>query len=335
MKELGVSVIVTAYDRTDFVKQAIDSILHQEMDYYSIEVIVVSNFKIDLNPNKRGIEVCNIVMEGSVGEFLYAGINAAKYEIITFLDDDDLYEPEKLHRVVDVFSRNPVLSYYHNNQRYVNTNLQPTDYIRLVENRSRLYLEQDIWVNLGPKSNAIKHAIAAGGDFNLSSIAITREGVNKYLPLLKQIKGSTDAFFFLMTLATEGNMFLDHKRLTIYRIHSSNVSGKRDFALKASELQKQINTFNLILEFLNERHLPMNMKIYLEKWIYLYKYEYELMSLVFGNSHRKQLLRSMKKILSLGKEHSNTLKNRILLFAILGIVNTNFARLIYLIANKP
>lgn len=334
MKELGVSIVVTAYERRDFYKQAIESILHQEIDHSSVEVIIISNFEVDFKQNEGGIRVRNIVMEGTVGEFLFAGINAAKYEIIAFLDDDDLFEPEKLQRVVGAFSKNPVTCYYHNNQRYVNTNLQPIDYVRLVENRSRLFFEEDILVNIDHKPSAIRQAIATGADFNLSSIAVKREYVNRFLPLLRQIKGGTDAFFFWMTLATGANMFLDHKKLTIYRIHSFNVSGQGDFTRKVSELKKQIHTYDLILEFINEANLRKEMKIYLEKWIYLYKYEYELMSLVFGNAHRKQLMNSMKKILFLGKEHSNTLKNRILFFAILSIVNTNFARLLYSIANK-
>lgn len=71
------------------------------------EIIVVSNFTFNLIGFPSDAEVTTIVMNGSVGQFLFAGIKAAKYKIISFLDDNNVFEPDKLQRLKDVFSLNP------------------------------------------------------------------------------------------------------------------------------------------------------------------------------------------------------------------------------------
>ena len=71
-----VSVVITAYNRKQFLSQAIESIAKQEIDRSEFEVIVVSNFELDDSLFNEGIAISSIVMDGTVGEFLYSGVKA-------------------------------------------------------------------------------------------------------------------------------------------------------------------------------------------------------------------------------------------------------------------
>ena len=46
------------------------------------EIIVVSNFKVDVRNFPNDINITAIMMNGIIGELLYAGVSAAKYEIV-------------------------------------------------------------------------------------------------------------------------------------------------------------------------------------------------------------------------------------------------------------
>lgn len=125
-----ISVIITAYNRKEFLLSAIKSVLNQTLDKKYYEIIVIKNFQdknIDnfINENK----IKHILMEGTMGEFLYKGISEANGEIISFLDDDDLFFENKLDIVYKEFKKDNNIVYYHNwcvprnrNGKILNTN---------------------------------------------------------------------------------------------------------------------------------------------------------------------------------------------------------------------
>ncbi|PSO05438.1 hypothetical protein B9Q04_18950 [Candidatus Marsarchaeota G2 archaeon BE_D] len=86
-----ISVIVTAYNRSKYVLQAVRSALQQTLPKDLYEVIVVKNFRdetIDRRLEEWG--VANIYSDNtSQGGKIYEGILAAEGEVISILDDDD------------------------------------------------------------------------------------------------------------------------------------------------------------------------------------------------------------------------------------------------------
>lgn len=111
-----VSVIIPTYKRTDMLSRALDSLLSQT--YSNIEVILVNDngrnkdynnsldtivkkylplfnkFKyIENDDNKGASESRNIGVESASGRF------------VTFLDDDDIYHPEKIFKQVKLFNQ--------------------------------------------------------------------------------------------------------------------------------------------------------------------------------------------------------------------------------------
>ena len=100
-----VSVVIPSYNRFEFLQKAIDSILNQT--YKNFEIIVVNDgstqeeyysYKfpkvvkvINLETNQQNI--LGYVSNEYIRNF---GIKAAKGKYLAFLDDDDLWMPEKL-----------------------------------------------------------------------------------------------------------------------------------------------------------------------------------------------------------------------------------------------
>lgn len=183
------SIIITAYNRQEFLIDSVKSALDQSLDRTLFEIIVVKNFRnevIDLFLNSNDVK--NIIMEGTIGEFLYAGISASSGKIISFLDDDDLIQPNKLENIRTKFAEG--CEYLHNSQ--VLFNYKQTD---------------------------IKRYNINNPSFNLSSISINKTLID--LNLLKLITISPDNFMFYCALSKNAEICSTGEKLTRYRIHSS------------------------------------------------------------------------------------------------------------------
>jgi glycosyltransferase involved in cell wall biosynthesis len=112
-----ISVIVTAYNRKEFLYQAVSSALRQTLPREFYEVIVVKNFEereIDRRLEESGVR--SILSEApEQGEHLAAALEEAKGEVLSFLDDDDVFSTGKLEAVRSAFRREGVV--FHRNRR--------------------------------------------------------------------------------------------------------------------------------------------------------------------------------------------------------------------------
>jgi glycosyltransferase involved in cell wall biosynthesis len=102
-----VSVIIPAFNREDTIARSIDSVLVQ--NYRPIEVIVVDDGSTDRTVEvvqSYGEEVILIRQSnGGPSSARNSGAARARGEIISFLDSDDTWHPEKLTRQVDLMIR--------------------------------------------------------------------------------------------------------------------------------------------------------------------------------------------------------------------------------------
>lgn len=98
---MKISVIMLTYNRENFISEAIESILNQtERDY---EFIIVNNGSTDKGGEiaekyaklDNRIKVIHIP-KSSIGKGRNTGLNLAKGSFITFVDDDDIAEPDML-----------------------------------------------------------------------------------------------------------------------------------------------------------------------------------------------------------------------------------------------
>ncbi|WP_018983109.1 glycosyltransferase family 2 protein [Salinimonas chungwhensis] len=111
-----VSVIIPTYNGADSIHRAINSVLAQQ--WGNVEILVVDDNGQDSNAQQDTQNVINDIADDRI---LYiphelnsngavarnTGIEAARGEFVGFLDDDDVYLPERLSRSVEFLSEHP------------------------------------------------------------------------------------------------------------------------------------------------------------------------------------------------------------------------------------
>jgi glycosyltransferase involved in cell wall biosynthesis len=108
-----VSVIIPTYGRTDYVVDALNSVVEQT--YRNIEIIVVDDnakkpsVRAEIERIVKKYPACKLIQNKfNLGGSLTRneGIKASQGELISFLDDDDTYEPTRIEEVVALYSKN-------------------------------------------------------------------------------------------------------------------------------------------------------------------------------------------------------------------------------------
>jgi len=212
-----ISVIIPVYNRTQYVNEAIDSVLKQTLDRDKYEIIVVTN--VDL-PNIEGVKIIkskDLTLGGKVVE----GILNSEGEVISLLEDDDLFSPNKLEVVCNVFKRyNPSL--FHNEMYFIIENGNRIEGLeRKREEAVRKYLREEPMSYTFLKKNLIDKIKLS---FNNSSISFKKDALLPYIDYIKGVKHlGLDTIISFLT-AYKNNIFLSSQKLTYYRVHASNAS---------------------------------------------------------------------------------------------------------------
>lgn len=222
-----ISVIVVAYNRRQYVGDAVASVVAQDINASDFEIIVVKNFTdsaIDTYLAQVGAK--SILCENMPYSISVAtGFEAARGQVIAILDDDDLFEPSRLSSVLQAFRTHPGLGFYRNGFTYIDGEGHPLSQESFHGLTSRLSVPRDSLL-LSPmnypqtyRKLAHRHA-----DFNPSSMAVRRDVVDYVMPYLLRMWGFVDTLLFFGALTSGFSLFFDSRRLTRYRVHSTNWS---------------------------------------------------------------------------------------------------------------
>jgi glycosyltransferase involved in cell wall biosynthesis len=323
-----ISVIITAYNRRQFINEAIDSVLAQKFDHSLMELIVVTNYYVDTSIYENQIDIKHILMSGTIGQFLCAGIGAARNEVVAFLDDDDIWIDSRTDRLAGVFQDKKV-TFYHNLYHYVNANGNEMKYRRNVERRNLDIFKEPLVFDPYWTGKKIKLALEMRSDFNLSCIAVRRDFALKNMGLLKKIEGAPDGFFFWIAVLSAGTLFIDSKPMVKYRVHKLNVSGNSYYGGKILELAREIKTFDLLISILENAPLEENRKKLTKKYLTLYKNGYSLISSIFEERDRAIIIKNMIGLIRDSFGVRIVLKQRIIALALLSLLSSKIAKYIY------
>jgi hypothetical protein len=220
-----ISVLVTCYNRREFLLDALRSVINQTLARHRYEVILAKNF---IEPNIDRFASDHSIREVSMGDrpigtWLDSAVHRARGEIICFLDDDDAFHPRKLEWVLTNFSRHPDLLYLHNGYSVVDSNMRPIPR-RGIPRRWRNLRKAEIRSGEMKPRDLVAMA-SARGDYNTSSISVAKRLLAGPLGGVEPVIASTDSYLFFAAVAAEGSMILDPVRMTLLRIHSANSSG--------------------------------------------------------------------------------------------------------------
>lgn len=220
-----ISVIITAYNRKEFLLGAIKSVLNQTLSKDKYEIIVVKNYnddEIDEFISKNNIK--SILSNNKL--VILDGIKYSRGNILSFLEDDDLFLNNRLEYVYNLFNNNNNLVYYHNKAQFINKDNK---------NIKNMYKEPD---------------------FNVSCISIKKEIIN--INNFAKIYSSADTFMYLSALESNKKIISNKSILSCYRVHNSLSNA---FTWDLSEFNRQhikfiditINNFHLFNNFFSSR----------------------------------------------------------------------------------
>jgi glycosyltransferase involved in cell wall biosynthesis len=120
-----ISVIVPSWNAADFLPEALESIRAQS--YSPFEMIVVDDGSTDHTPRlaQDWADVCYLRQENQgPSAARNAGIEAARGELLAFLDADDLWTPDHLNRLLPPLLADPLAHFAWGASRVLNRRIE-------------------------------------------------------------------------------------------------------------------------------------------------------------------------------------------------------------------
>ena len=224
-----IAVVVGDYSRRRYLPFALRSLAAQTLPRGRFEIVVTKNWHdpaIDRSLEDLGARVL-FDEETRIGRWLRRAVSAARAPIVTFLDDDDEYEPGRLARILEVFSAHPDLGFYRNRVRVIDRDGRPTPPAAWRAHEVDAAFDTLGPVYLEPGETARTFDLAARRThitFNSSTMAIRRELLEGALGDDFSEGQLPDLSLFLAGVLSHRALFLDDQRLTRFRYYRDSVT---------------------------------------------------------------------------------------------------------------
>src|SRR4030043_97742 len=223
---MKVSVIIPTYNRAQTLAEAIDSVLSQT--FKDFELIVVDNYSTDATESvvnaytDRRIRYFKNQNNGLVSINRNFGIEKSHGEYIAFLDDDDLWLPEKIARQVPLLDSNTELG------------LVYTDcYIIDVSGTAR---EKTYFASTKPIRGSVLSELLRNNSVPLSTVISKREVLDKVGVFNPAYRIAQDYDLWLRIAQYYPIDFIEQP-LVKYRLHRESVSMKNHLLNYKEDLQ--------------------------------------------------------------------------------------------------
>ena len=214
-----ISVIIPVYRGERYIRDTIASVARQTWKDW--EIIAVNDGSPDdsekvlagcqqvLGERLRVITVTN----GGVSRARNRGVAQAQGEYIAFLDQDDLWDPHKLERQIDLFARNPSLGVVYSNLSLIDGNgaMIEKKALRLGQKHRGAIFPHLLFYNFIPISSVVMRA----------ELFRTIGGFDPAYKL------SEDLDLLLRLSRAAGIDYVDEP-LLLYRVHAGNLSRNVD-----------------------------------------------------------------------------------------------------------
>lgn len=219
-----VSVVITTLNRVGFLAEAIESALAQTFD--QIEIIVSDDGGLeatrDLCRKFQDSRIRHIVNSSPLGIAMntYSGVMAAKSDLIAFLNDDDRWTPDFLEKCT-----------------------RP-----LLEDDGAVLAFSDHWLidaegrRLDEKTDDVTHAygrdilppgyvkdpvaLIGRNSIPLAMASVFRKSAVNWNTYSSKVEGAYDYYLSFCLLKSGGSVIYVPERLTEWRIHGENASGR-------------------------------------------------------------------------------------------------------------
>ena len=237
MKEPTVTVLIDTFNYGHFIEEAIESVLSQDFPMEEVEILVVDDGSTDDTPERvkrygSRIQYLRKSNGGQASAFNF-GLARSHGEVITLLDADDRWMPDKLRCVVGEFERHPEAGLvYHRLRKYD---------MQTGESRDAPFEAISGFVPTN-----LKHVILFEG-FTTSSLAFRRSAIEPLLPIPEELKIQADAYLGNLAIFVAPVVAID-RPLAIYRIHGSNLYYQSDSVAESERLRRRIETRRVLVD---------------------------------------------------------------------------------------
>jgi glycosyltransferase involved in cell wall biosynthesis len=259
-----ISVIITAFNRSEFLSRAVRSVQQQITAKSNRELILVKNFSDAQVENQLAQINARSILLGNqnIGTYLATAIESSAGEVLVFLDDDDEFFPQKLDYVESIFSSDSDMGYSHNDRVIIDALGKEIDsgfregQVKYIRKIGQLVIRKPI---LGSEANKL---IKAAGYGYMSSIAVKKAILLPYLEHLHKIESLQDFFMYYCALLSASKLLITSEKFTKYRLHAKNVSVFRNQSEVELErnitdsLTREKNALETILDMASKAQAP-------------------------------------------------------------------------------
>mgnify|MGYP001772532123 CR=1 FL=1 len=211
-----ISVIIPVYNRTQYVNEAISSVLNQKLGRDKYEIIVVTN--VDL-PEREGVKIIKS-NERWLGPKIAEGILNARGEVICLLEDDDLFLNNKLETVYKTFKEHTELGLLKNPMiRIKYMGEKQSDYKSLPPSpipENPIYIRNSVL-----NKRFIKGALRYEVCFYNSTLCFRKNPLLNDIEFIRKVKIVVDMFIGLYFLSRY-DVMIYNSPLSIYRVTGLN-----------------------------------------------------------------------------------------------------------------
>jgi glycosyltransferase involved in cell wall biosynthesis len=241
-----VSVILTTHDRPQYVREALNSLESQTASGNDFEILIVTDYDLGELEFKRK-EIQLKILRVSETQLWYkhrAGIENSSGSYISFMDDDDLFCPRKIERLVSLIGMVPETDMVVNGKLFF---YNITD--ENISGQQCSFLDTFTFESSEFMNRKLNSFVPW---YNLSSMTIRREIALQGLQLADLLNRDIDSFWYITCLDRSRKIIYDQSELTFYRRHSGGVS-RSDSRKKVCDYAKlSIETYDLMLSVFKE-----------------------------------------------------------------------------------
>lgn len=232
MQDELVSILINNYNYAQFLGQAIESALNQT--YKNVEVIVVDDGSTDNSReiiSSYGDRIKSIYKKnGGQASAFNAGFAASNGEFIFLLDADDLFDIQKIEKLIKFSEYNDEIGWIFHRIKYVDSQLNEMDKLNIYNQCIGEFDLIDVQ-ELLKKGDKFEFILPA-----TSGLGFKRQILKSILPMPENIKITSDNYVKFVALSLSFGI-LSSECLAFQRIHQSNLFTFRDdVQVKASEV---------------------------------------------------------------------------------------------------
>jgi glycosyltransferase involved in cell wall biosynthesis len=256
-----VSVILTTHDRPQYVREALNSLESQTASGNDFEILIVTDYDLGELEFKRK-EIQLKILRVSETQLWYkhrAGIENSSGSYISFMDDDDLFCPRKIERLVSLIGEVPETDMVVNGKLFF---YNITD--KNISGHQCSFLDAFTFESSELMNRKLNSFVPW---YNLSSMTIRREIAIQGLQLTDLLIREIDPFWYITCLDRSRKIIYDQSELTFYRRHSGGVSRSDNRQKVCNYAKEAIESYDFMLRIFNQRAALQLASMLQEEWI--------------------------------------------------------------------